>query len=111
MQALSDIQWDRFEILLINDGSPDDSIACVLERRADISQLVVIDLSRNFGHHHAIKAGLQHARGELVFLIDCGLEVSPLILAEFRHKLREPGCDVVFGYYNRKRARADNSSR
>ena len=98
LQALSDIQCDRFEILLINDGSPDDSLAYVLERRADISQLVVVDLSRNFGHHHAIQAGLQHARGELVFLIDCDLEVSPLVLVEFHHKLHESGCDVVFGY-------------
>ncbi|SDA25534.1 putative glycosyltransferase [Nitrosospira sp. Nsp18] len=98
LQALSDIKCDHFEILLVNDGSPDDSLAYALERRADISQLAIIDLSRNFGHHYAIQAGLQHARGELVFLIDCDLEVSPLILAEFRHKLRESGCDVVFGY-------------
>ncbi len=77
---------------------PDDSLVYALERRADISQLAIIDLSRNFGHHHAIQAGLQHARGKLVFLIDCDLEVSPLILAEFHHKLRESGCDVVFGY-------------
>ena len=98
LQALSDIKCDHFEILLVNDGSPDDSLAYALERRADISQLAIIDLSRNFGHHHAIQAGLQHARGKLVFLIDCDLEVSPLILAEFHDKLCESGCDVVFGY-------------
>lgn len=98
LKALSAIGCDYFEILLVNDGSPDDSLAYVLERRIDISQLVIIDLSRNFGHHHAIQAGLQHARGKLIFLIDCDLEVSPLVLAEFYHKLRESDCDVVFGY-------------
>ena len=36
--------------------------------------------------------------GNLIFLIDCDLEVSPLVLAEFHHKLRESGCDMVFGY-------------
>jgi putative glycosyltransferase len=98
LQALSSIKCEHFEIVLVNDGSPDDSLAYALERRADISQLAIIDLSRNFGHHHAIQAGLQHARGELVFLIDCDLEVSPLILTKFHHKLCELDCDVVFGY-------------
>src|SRR5688500_15285280 len=71
LQGLSDIKCDHFEILLVNDGSPDDSLTYVLERKRDISQLVVVDLSRNFGHHHAIQAGLQYARGNLIFLIDC----------------------------------------
>jgi putative glycosyltransferase len=98
LQALSEIGRDRFEILLVNDGSPDESLVYALERRADISQLVVVDLSRNFGHHHAVQAGLQHARGNLIFLIDCDLEVTPLVLVEFYRKLQESGCDVVFGY-------------
>lgn len=98
LQALSDIKCDHFEILLVNDGSPDDSLAYALERRVDIPELVVVDLSRNFGHHHAAQAGLQFARGNLVFLIDCDLEVSPLVLGEFHRKLRDTGCDMVFGY-------------
>jgi putative glycosyltransferase len=98
LEALADIKCNYFEILLVNDGSPDDSLRYALQRKVDISQLVVVDLSRNFGHHHAIHAGLQHARGNLVFLIDCDLEVSPLVLVEFYRKLRASGCDVVFGY-------------
>jgi putative glycosyltransferase len=98
LQALSDMKCDHFEILLVNDGSPDESLAYALERQADIPQLVVVDLARNFGHHPAIQAGLRHARGNLIFLIDCDLEVSPLVLAEFYAKLRETNSDVVFGY-------------
>src|SRR5690242_8145096 len=98
LRALAEIKCDQFEILLVNDGSPDDSLAYSLERRNDIPQLVVLDLSRNFGHHHAARAGLQHARGSLIFLIDCDLEVSPLVLPEFHRKLCDTGCDVVFGY-------------
>jgi len=45
-----------------------------------------------------MQAGLQHARGELVFLIDCDLEVSPMTLRAFYQKLNETGCDLVFGY-------------
>lgn len=98
LNALSDIECTHFEILLVNDGSPDDSLAYALERRLDIPQLVVVDLSRNFGHHHAAYAGLQHARGDLIFLIDCDLEVPPIVLVEFYRKLRESDCDMVFGY-------------
>lgn len=98
LDALREIQVLDFEIVLVNDGSPDDSLAYAVKRRQDISQLVVIDLSRNFGHHHAMQAGLRHARGELIFLIDCDLEVLPSTLPLFYHKLKETGCDLVYGY-------------
>lgn len=104
-QALSQIKCSNFEILLVNDGSPDDSLAYALERRADIPQLVVVDLSRNFGHHHAAQAGLRHACGNLVFLIDCDLEVPPHVLVEFHRKLQETECDVVFGYQEARKGR------
>ena len=97
-EALTATGFENCEIVLVNDGSPDDSLAYVLARRSDISQLVVIDLSRNFGHHQAIQAGLRESRGELVFLIDCDLEVRPAVLAAFLPKLRQSGADVVFGY-------------
>ncbi len=98
LQALSKIDCTDFEILLVNDGSPDDSLAYALERKKDLSRLVVVDLSRNFGHHHAAQAGLRHARGNLIFFIDCDLEVPPGVLPEFARKLRESGCDMVYGY-------------
>ncbi|MEO6563628.1 MAG: glycosyltransferase family 2 protein [Nitrosospira sp.] len=98
LKVLADMKCLHFEILLVNDGSPDDSLAYALARKLDIRQLVVVDLSRNFGHHHATQAGLRHAHGNLIFLIDCDLEVSPLVLADFHRKLCESDCDMVFGY-------------
>jgi putative glycosyltransferase len=98
LAALRGIGCDSFEIVLVNDGSPDDSLQYALQRRRDIAQLVVVDLSRNFGHHQAMHAGLRHARGELVFLIDCDLEVPPATLATFHARLRETGADMVYGY-------------
>lgn len=87
-----------FEIVLVNDGSPDDSLAHALKRCADLPNLVVVDLSRNFGHHHAIQAGLSQARGDLIFLIDCDLEVPPSCLVQMAEKLSSTGADVVYGY-------------
>lgn len=96
--ALAAIDCRAYEIVLVNDGSPDDSLAYAIERRADIPGLVVVDLSRNFGHHAAMQAGLAHARGELIFLIDCDLEVAPATLADFHAKLVASGADLVYGY-------------
>jgi len=109
LQALSELKNDHFEILLVNDGSPDDSLAYALERRGDIPQLVIIDLSRNFGHHHAIQAGLQHSTGELIFLIDCDLEVSLLYCQSFTANCARQIATWFSG--TRKPAREGGSSR
>jgi putative glycosyltransferase len=98
LTALEEIRCASFEIVLVNDGSPDESLAYVVERKRDIPQLVIVDLSRNFGHHNAIQAGLEISRGTLVFLIDCDLEVSPAVLVEFYNKQRQCDCDMVYGY-------------
>jgi putative glycosyltransferase len=98
LQALTQLACEDFEIVLVNDGSPDDSLEYALQRKQDIAQLVVVDLSRNFGHHHAVHAGLRHARGECIFLIDCDLEVSPLTLPDFYRTLQASKADLVYGY-------------
>ncbi len=98
LDALATAGCAEYEIVLVNDGSPDDSVVHALGKQGEIPGLVVVDLSRNFGHHHAMQAGLRHARGELIFLIDCDLEVSPAVLADFLEKQRETGADMVFGY-------------
>ena len=98
LQGLAELECVNFEIVLVNDGSPDDSLAYALSRRQDIPQLVVVDLSRNFGHHYAMQAGLRYSRGESIFLIDCDLEISPLVLPEFQRKLTFSCSDMVYGY-------------
>jgi putative glycosyltransferase len=52
-----------FEIVFVNDGSPDDSLAVVLQLFEKDCRVRVIDLSRNFGHHRAMMTGLENARG------------------------------------------------
>jgi putative glycosyltransferase len=96
--AVEQMDHDGFELILVNDGSPDDSLAHAQELKRRFDQLVIVDLSRNFGHHAALQAGLGVARGDLVFLIDCDLEVPPSALVELYRKQRETGADLVFGY-------------
>lgn len=86
-----------FEIVLVNDGSPDDSLDLALKRRVQDSRVRVVDLSRNFGHHHAIMAGLDASHGQFVYLTDIDLEEQPEWIADFWQAARDGGHDVVFG--------------
>ncbi|HJV09906.1 MAG TPA: glycosyltransferase family 2 protein [Burkholderiales bacterium] len=86
-----------FEIIFVNDGSPDDAFAQVLDLHQADPRVVGVDLSRNFGHYKAIMTGLAYARGELVFLIDSDLEEDPALLADFAARMQASGCDVVYG--------------
>lgn len=87
-----------FEIILVNDGSPDGSLAAAVEISARDPRLTVVDLSRNFGHHQALRAGLELASGDYVFLVDSDLEEPPELLGEFMERLTREGGDLVYGY-------------
>lgn len=88
---------DDYEIVLVNDGSPDNSLELAVQLAAADAHVVVVDLSRNFGHHKAMMTGLQHALGEEVFLIDSDLEEEPEWLASFAQQMHAEQCDVVYG--------------
>ena len=92
-----------YEIVFVNDGSPDDALdrAVALHRRD--RHVRVLDLSRNFGHHRAMMTGLEHARGDLVFLLDADLEEQPEWLAEFGAVMQQTGADVVYGVQSRRK--------
>ena len=55
-------------IIFVNDGSPDESLEIALGLLARDERVRVMNLARNFGHHKAMMTGLEHARGDLVFL-------------------------------------------
>lgn len=94
---------DDYEIVLVNDGSPDDSLQRAVRLMEGDPRLRIVDLSRNFGHHRAMMTGLAHSRGELIFLIDSDLEEQPEWLEPFLVQLKADDCDVVFGVQrNRK---------
>lgn len=90
------------EMILVNDGSPDDSLDVALEVQRRDPRVVVLDLARNFGHHRAMMTGLAHASGDLVFLIDSDLEEAPELLGRFHAQL-EQGWDVVYGVQQERR--------
>jgi len=84
-----------YELVLVNDGSRDATGDLLDELRRDDPRLVVLHLSRNFGHQAAICAGIDHARGEAVVLMDGDLQDPPEVLDQFILAWRE-GHDVVY---------------
>lgn len=94
---------DDYEIVLVNDGSPDGSLELAAQIARRDPHLVVVDLSRNFGHHKAMMTGLEHAVGESVFLIDSDLEEEPEALLDFANAMHEQQCDVVYGVQERRK--------
>lgn len=94
---------DDFELILVNDGSTDKSLDVAIDLVRLDRRVILLDLSRNFGHHNAIMEGLAHAQGDKVFLIDSDLEEDPDWLILFEEKMRNACCDVVYGVQKKRR--------
>lgn len=86
---------DEFEIILVNDASPDNTWAEIEKECAADSRVKGIDLSRNFGQHYAITAGLHYAKGEWVVVMDCDLQDRPEEIPNLYRKAME-GWDIVY---------------
>jgi putative glycosyltransferase len=99
--TITDITPD-YEIVFVNDASPDDSlsVAVAIAKRDD--RVRVVDLSQNYGQHPALLAGLQEATGHYVFICDSDLEDEPEWLGSFYARLQSAGCDVVYGVMTNK---------
>jgi len=89
---------DSFEIVFVDDGSPDDSLDVAKKIVKDDSNVSLVELSRNYGHHRAMMAGLEQSRGDLVFLIDCDLEEPPESLELMWNKIHEESNnELIYG--------------
>jgi dolichol-phosphate mannosyltransferase len=86
---------DDYEIVLVDDASPDGAWNVLRELCAADARIKAIGLSRNFGQHYAIAAGLEHATGEWIVVMDCDLQDRPEEIAALHTTARE-GHDIVF---------------
>jgi polyisoprenyl-phosphate glycosyltransferase len=94
---------ESFEIVFVDDGSQDDTLAVVRQEREKDPRIDALSFSRNFGKEVAIAAGLDHARGRAVVIMDADLQHPPEFIEQFVAKWRE-GYENVFG------ARVDRSA-
>lgn len=97
--------FGNYELLFVNDGSRDDSLALLRALAIRDTHVRYFDLSRNFGHQIAVSAGLDQAEGEAIVIIDADLQDPPELIAELYAKLRT-GYEVV---YARRRSRQNEN--
>ena len=93
LDALPDLDH---EILFVDDGSTDDTLAILNEIAARDRTVRVCSLSRNFGHQITLTAGLDHAAGDAVIMMDCDMQHPPALIPDMVAKWRE-GYDIVSG--------------
>lgn len=106
-KALSPIS-ENYEVILVNDCSPDDTWSEIKRYAAKDKRVVGLNLSKNYGEHYAISAGLKYAKGEWVVVMDCDLQNRPEDIPALYAKAQE-GWDIVharrvhkqFGFWKR----------
>ncbi|MFC1497427.1 glycosyltransferase family 2 protein [Verrucomicrobiota bacterium] len=97
---------DQYEIIFVNDGSNDDSLEKAIKIQQDNSRVSIIDLSRNFGQHKAYMAGMEHAQGQYVFLIEADLEELPEWIIDFYQEIKkEKNVDVIYGQQKHRKGK------
>lgn len=91
----------RYEIIFVDDGSTDSSIEFLRQFAEHDPRVKIIALSRNFGHQIAITAGIDHAKGDAVVLIDADLQDPPEVIDRMLDSWQD-GSDVVYGVRTRR---------
>lgn len=91
-----------FEVIMVNDGSSDNTLPRLIELHEQEPRFKIIDFSRNFGHQAAILAGMTEAQGEYIAVLDGDLQDPPEILKDFYTKAQE-GFDVVYAIRKKRK--------
>ncbi|MCL2165078.1 MAG: glycosyltransferase family 2 protein [Oscillospiraceae bacterium] len=86
-----------YEIILVNDGSRDNTLPMAIKICRDNPEFKLISFSRNFGHQIAITAGMDFAQGDAIVVIDADLQDPPAVIPEMLRKWSEEGYEVVYG--------------
>jgi glycosyltransferase involved in cell wall biosynthesis len=97
-----------YEVIFVDDGSTDQSLTEILKWREQNRKIKVLSLSRNFGHQAAYTAGLEHAVGDIIAMMDGDLQDPPELLLKMYRKITEEDLDIVSG---KKAGRKGRSSR
>jgi glycosyltransferase involved in cell wall biosynthesis len=92
----------QLELVLVNDGSPDDSESVCEEIAATTPGVVFVSLRRNSSEHNAVMCGLNHATGDYAIIIDDDFQNPPSEIIKLVEEAERGGYDVVYSYYSRK---------
>ena len=98
----------QFELILVDDGSTDSSLEKMVNYQKNDNRVKVLALSKNFGHQAAFTAGLEHAKGEYVAMMDGDLQDPPELLEQMYQKLSKENFDIISG---KRSARKGNKTK
>src|SRR3982751_6392478 len=104
LKAVMEVNGESFEIVLVDDGSRDETFSLLRQIAAVDSRVTVVRLRRNFGQTSALAAGFDNARGEYIIAMDGDLQHDPADIPMFLEKISE-GYDIVSGW---RKVRIDN---
>ena len=99
---IKEANFTNYEIIIIDDGSSDDTLEKLNNIKKKNNQITITQLSKNYGHHKALITGLNQASGELVFVIDSDLEEDPSNLIVFLKDIEQN--DIVYGVRKKRHA-------
>lgn len=97
-----------FEIIVVDDGSEDNSLQKLLGYREIDDRVKVVELSRNFGHQAAFTAGIRRSKGEYTVMMDGDLQDTPELIKDMFEKMQSGKFDIVNGY---RKSRAEKGFR
>ena len=92
---------EDYELVIVNDGSQDNTLPLLIDLSAKLPELVIVDLSRNFGHMHAVTAGLSNVSGKAIVLMDGDFQDPPELITEMFEKWKS-GADIVLASRNHR---------
>ena len=87
---------DTYEVMYVDDGSTDQTLQILEGFQEENTAVAILELSRNFGKEVAVSAGLDHAAGDAVIIIDADMQDPPWLIHDFLREWRD-GYDVVYG--------------
>lgn len=94
-EAIDRLPRYEFELLFVDDGSKDGTLPLLRARAEADKRIKYLSLSRNFGKEAAMYAGLKHAKGDFVCVMDCDMQDPPSLLPEMLARLETGTCDCV----------------
>ncbi len=102
LREVSRLEGVECEMILVNDGSPDRTRDEIWKLAQEYPNVRGINLSRNFGQHNAIMAGMNYAQGDYIMGMDDDLQTHPSQIPAFIRKMDE-GYDIVFGIFRKRK--------
>ena len=107
-EEISTIGIKDYEIIFVIDGSPDTSLEKLISLKDRFKNILIINLSKNFGHHPALLTGIQESKGEFIFVIDCDLEENPKNISKFYNEIKGSNFDIILSQQSTRKGNVIN---